>query len=68
MDRTRHFQLGGEGHFKGYHRSDGRVGTQNVWLVVPLVFCENRNIHVMREAVAETLGVGQRSRYESLFI
>ena len=53
--------------FDGYHRSDGRVGTQNVWLVVPLVFCENRNINVMREAVAETLGMGQRSRYESLF-
>ena len=53
--------------YNGYHRSDGRVGTQNVWLVVPLVFCENRNINVMREAVAETLGVGQRSRYESLF-
>ena len=53
--------------FDGFHRSDGRVGTQNVWLVVPLVFCENRNINVMREAVAETLGMGQRSRYESLF-
>lgn len=53
--------------FDGYHRSDGRAGTQNVWLVVPLVFCENRNINVMREAVAETLGMGQRSRYESLF-
>lgn len=53
--------------FDGYHRSNGQVGTQNVWLVVPLVFCENRNINVMREAVAETLGMGQRSRYESLF-
>jgi altronate hydrolase len=53
--------------FNGYHRSDGRVGTQNVWLVVPLVFCENRNINVIREAISETLGVGQRSRYESLF-
>lgn len=53
--------------FNGYHRSDGRVGTQNVWLVVPLVFCENRNINVMREAVADTLGVSQRNRYESLF-
>ena len=27
----------------------------------------NRNINVMREAVAETLRMGQRSRYESLF-
>lgn len=53
--------------FNGYHRSDGRVGTQNVWLVVPLVFCENRNINVMREAIAETLGTSQRNRYEDLF-
>lgn len=53
--------------FNGYHRSDGRVGTQNVWLVIPLVFCENRNINVMREAISETLGMGQRSRYEGLF-
>lgn len=30
--------------FRGYHRSDGRVGTANYWLVVPLVFCENRNL------------------------
>ena len=30
--------------FLGYHRSDGQVGTRNYWIVVPLVFCENRNI------------------------
>ncbi len=53
--------------FQGYHRSNGRVGTQNIWLVVPMVFCENRNLAVMREAIAETLGKGQRSKYESLF-
>ena len=28
--------------FLGYHRSDGQVGTRNHWLVLPLVFCENR--------------------------
>ena len=32
--------------FMGYHREDGQVGTQNVWLFFPLVFCENRNIHI----------------------
>ncbi|HET9087103.1 MAG TPA: UxaA family hydrolase, partial [Acidobacteriaceae bacterium] len=30
--------------FLGYHRSDGQVGTRNYWLVIPLVFCENRNV------------------------
>ncbi|HEA81755.1 MAG TPA: altronate dehydratase, partial [Maribacter sp.] len=35
--------------FMGYHRADGQVGTQNVWLFFPLVFCENRNIEVLKE-------------------
>src|SRR5262249_5655588 len=30
--------------FMGYRRSDAQVGTRNFWVVVPLVFCENRNI------------------------
>ena len=42
--------------FDGYHRPDGRVGTANLWLVVPLVFCENRNIEVLRQCVADALG------------
>ena len=42
--------------FRGYHRSDGQVGTRNYWLVVPLVFCENRNIAVLKQAFEEELG------------
>ncbi|WP_110686706.1 UxaA family hydrolase [Salinicola aestuarinus] len=42
--------------FAGFHRPDGRVGTTNVWLVIPLVFCENRNIEVLRQCVADALG------------
>ena len=42
--------------FLGYRRSDGQVGTRNYWLVVPLVFCENRNIDVLRKAFEEGLG------------
>nr|WP_300311163.1 altronate dehydratase family protein [Halomonas sp.] len=42
--------------FDGYHRPDGQVGTANIWLVVPLVFCENRNIEVLRQCVADALG------------
>jgi len=42
--------------FMGYPRSDGQVGTMNYWLVIPLVFCENRNIRVIREAMSEQLG------------
>ncbi|MDH4573730.1 UxaA family hydrolase [Salinicola acroporae] len=42
--------------FDGFHRPDGGVGTANVWLVIPLVFCENRNIEVLRQCVADALG------------
>ncbi|MEM6645249.1 MAG: altronate dehydratase family protein [Bacteroidota bacterium] len=49
--------------FDGYHRADGQVGTQNIWLVVPLVFCENRNIYTLRAALAETLGYAPRPVY-----
>src|SRR5213080_1601433 len=42
--------------FLGYRRSDGQVGTRNYWLVVPLVFCENRNILNLKQAFEEELG------------
>jgi altronate hydrolase len=44
--------------FMGYHRADGQVGTRNYWIVLPLVFCENRNVEQMREALEEELGYG----------
>jgi len=42
--------------FLGYPRPDGQVGTRNYWLVVPLVFCENKNISVLKQAFEEELG------------
>jgi altronate hydrolase len=42
--------------FQGYKRSDGQVGTRNYWIVAPLVFCESRNIQVMKQAFEEELG------------
>lgn len=42
--------------FNGYHRKDGSVGTANHWLVIPMVFCENRNIDVLEGALSEALG------------
>lgn len=42
--------------FNGYHRVDGSVGTANYWLVIPLTFCENRNIDVLEGALSEKLG------------
>lgn len=52
--------------FDGYHRPDGQVGTANVWLVVPLVFCENRNIEVLRQCVADALGEDPFRDYKQL--
>jgi altronate hydrolase len=49
--------------FMGYHRGDGQVGTRNYWIVVPLVFCENRNVERMREALEEELGYGRANHY-----
>jgi altronate hydrolase len=42
--------------FHGYHRSNGRVGTRNYWLFIPLVFCENRNIRLLQDTLLEPLG------------
>ena len=49
--------------FLGYRRSDGQVGTRNYWLVVPLVFCENKNIHVLKQALEEELGFAAPQLY-----
>ena len=49
--------------FNGYRRADGQVGTRNYWLVIPLVFCENRNVDALREAFEEELGYGRPKRY-----
>jgi altronate hydrolase len=49
--------------FAGYPRSDGQVGTRNYWLVVPLVFCENKNIQVLKQAFEEELGFAAPQLY-----
>lgn len=50
--------------FMGYHRADGQVGTANYWLIVPLVFCENRNVEVVTEAFTTELGFGKPEAYK----
>lgn len=50
--------------FNGYHRSDGRVGTANYWLFIPTVFCENRNMDVIREALHNELGYTVSDKYK----
>ena len=50
--------------FRGYKRSDGKYGTANYWLVVPTVFCENRNLDVIKEAMWNELGYGVTGPYK----
>ncbi len=52
--------------FNGYHRGDGQVGTANHWVVIPMVFCENRNVNAIRTAFERALGYGKTNLYESL--
>ncbi|MBE2229701.1 MAG: altronate dehydratase [Chitinophagaceae bacterium] len=51
--------------FNGYHRKDGRVGTANYWLFIPTVFCENRNLDVIREAMHNELGYAVTDKYKT---
>jgi altronate hydrolase len=50
--------------FKGYHRGDGSVGTANYWVVIPMVFCENRNLDVLQQALVTDLGYGRNRSYQ----
>ncbi len=48
--------------FLGYHRDNGSVGTENNWLVIPLVFCQNRNIETLKNAILKGLGYENQSK------
>src|SRR5437773_2332192 len=49
--------------FLGYERPDGQVGIRNYWVVVPLVFCENRNVLNLKQAFEEELGFARPPVY-----
>jgi len=50
--------------FQGFHRPDGQVGTANYWLIIPLVFCENRNVQMIGQAFNEVLGFTKPDPYK----
>ena len=52
--------------FMGYHREDGQVGTENVWLFFPLVFCENRNIEILKGIFEKELKKPKENDYQLL--
>ena len=51
--------------FRGYKRDDGKAGTANYWLFIPTVFCENRNMDVIKEALQQELGYAVNGKYKS---
>ena len=51
--------------FMGFHRSDGSVGTANYWIVIPLVFCENRNLEVLKQALVDKLGYSKPRAFDT---
>ncbi|MGB5243156.1 MAG: altronate dehydratase family protein [Lutimonas sp.] len=52
--------------FLGYHRPDGQVGTENIWLFFPLVFCENRNLEILKEVFENELLTKKQSSHRRL--
>ena len=50
--------------FLGYHRNDGTVGTANYWVFIPTVFCENRNLDFIKEALNKELGYAPSEKYK----
>ena len=52
--------------FMGYHRPDGQVGTDNIWLFFPLVFCENRNIQTLKTIFDKEFDPPKKDPYQEL--
>ena len=52
--------------FMGYHREDGQVGTENVWLFFPLVFCENRNVEILKDVFEKELLFEKATKHQLL--
>ena len=49
--------------FRGYYRADGRVGTRNYWLVLPLYAGETQQLALLKEALLTSLGYNNPNPY-----
>jgi altronate hydrolase len=49
--------------FNGYKRSEGKIGTANYWIFIPMVFCENRNLDMIKDALQKELGYAVSDKY-----
>ncbi len=49
--------------FMGIRRADGKVGTANYWIFVPLVFCSNQELNELKKVLPPALAYTSTSRY-----
>ncbi len=52
--------------FNGYHRADGKIGTANYWVFIPMVFCENQNLESIKNAFLDELGYAPSNQFANL--
>lgn len=50
--------------FMGYRRKNGKAGTANFWIFVPLVFCSNQELYQLKEVLTKSLGYSKNSKYQ----
>ncbi|BHH82009.1 UxaA family hydrolase [Desulforhopalus sp. 52FAK] len=53
-----------EATFMGYRRKNGKAGTANFWIFVPLVFCSNQELNLIKDVLPRALGYQKSSKYE----
>lgn len=52
--------------FMGFRRENGKAGTGNYWLFIPLVFCSNQEIFQLKDILPRALGYTAKSSHEKL--
>ena len=50
--------------FIGYRRKNGKAGTANYWIFVPLVFCSNQELNELKKVLPPALGYTGTTRYK----
>ena len=50
--------------FMGYRRKNGKAGTANFWIFVPLVFCSNQELTLLKDVLPRALGYQKSTKYE----
>lgn len=51
--------------FMGYDRGNNSFGTANYWIFVPLVFCSNQEVLLLKDILPKALGYKKTSHYET---